>query len=157
MGDSCMISISGLLCSCSWLIWQQVHCCTFTISCLIHSPSRILWLWVDCCTFSTSWLGQSCLTNFHPMFHFQSRYSSQEKLHQLPSQPTAEELRLLSRHFGSSENNAAAASIASATLEDDGRCSPLMRPRSRSLRYVGCMCMFWFRSALLHLFLHDEC
>ncbi|XP_046356906.2 microtubule-associated serine/threonine-protein kinase 3-like isoform X5 [Haliotis rufescens] len=72
-------------------------------------------------------------TNTPGSSNYSSRYSSQEKLHQLPSQPTAEELRLLSRHFGSSENNAAAASIASATLEDDGRCSPLMRPRSRSL------------------------
>ena len=63
----------------------------------------------------------------------QSQYSSQEKLHQLPYHPTPDDIRRIHKHFSSNESNPA----LDAANEDaaSGRKSPLMRPRSRSLRY----------------------
>ncbi|XP_077255309.1 microtubule-associated serine/threonine (MAST) protein kinase dop isoform X6 [Temnothorax americanus] len=74
-----------------------------------------------------------------------SQYSSQERLHQLPNVPTKDELRMLSCHFSkpgtpcSSHPGFPGSSICSIpgsvslSLEEEGRRSPLHRPRSRSL------------------------
>ncbi|XP_034933867.1 microtubule-associated serine/threonine-protein kinase 3 isoform X2 [Chelonus insularis] len=70
-----------------------------------------------------------------------SQCSSQERLHQLPNIPTKDELRMLSCHFSKPGTPCSShpgfpgynISNTSFNLEEEGRKSPLHRPRSRSL------------------------
>ncbi len=86
------------------------------------------------------------LLSFHPVAScidaFQSQCSSQERLNHLPTVPTAEEMRILSRHFSSNESNPVIEETDGAAAA--GRHSPRMRPRSRSLRFVFVLFFFVF-------------
>lgn len=76
--------------------------------------------------------------------YLQSQCSSQERLHQLPNIPTKDELRMLSCHFSKPGTPCSSHPGFPGTLsgipgflnlDDEGRRSPMHRPRSRSLRY----------------------
>ena len=90
-----------------------------------------------------------------------SQCSSQERLNHLPTKPTAEQMRILSRHFSSNESNPGTDDVDVAAAASDSASAPpnacsasggggggggshsgcrsplLIRPRSRSLRFVA--------------------
>ena len=95
---------------------------------------------------------QGTVNSGHFIFVFQSKCSSQERLHQLPHIPTSDDMRILTHHFSSNESNP---SLPGGNYEENSitHRSPLHRPRSRSLRFV----VLTRRDGLMTIFCPKTC